>query len=467
MVTEEGVTRGGLCGLTVLCVEDEAELRQQVCAALVLEGGRVLAAEDAAAALELFDRERPDVVVSDIRMPGMDGLELTRQLRQRAPGLPVVLCTAFADVSSLVRAIELGVAGVVRKPFDLGQLLEAVERAGKPVLQARQIEAMSRERVDMAARQLGVGPAMKRLAEDAMRVAASGFNLLIQGETGVGKTRLASLVHGFSPRCAAPFIPLHLGAIPETLLEGELFGHERGAYTGAERRRPGLFQAAQGGTVFLDDVDTIPLAIQAKLLTVVETGSYMPLGGSSPIVADVRVVAASNVDLAAEVAAGRFRQDLFYRLGDIVLRIPPLRERPEDVPWLARLFADETAAELGKSPVPITDEALAALKAYPWPGNIRELKSTIRRAVLFCDGVVDAPLVRPVPSGKDGLEDRRAGAATEAPRSLLLSDLEALGVRRALGAAGGHQVRAAELLGVTEKTLRAMMKRHGIEPQAR
>ncbi len=457
----------GLSGLTVLCVEDEADLRRQICAAFVFEGGRVLEAENAAAALELFDRERPDVVVSDIRMPGMDGLELTVQLRQRAPGLPVILCTAYADVSSLVRAIELRVAGLVRKPFDLEELIEAVERAGKPVLQAREIEAMRSERVELAARQLGFGPAMRRLAEDAMRVAASSFNLLIQGETGVGKTRLAALIHGFSPRRAAPFISLHLAAIPETLLEGELFGHERGAYTGAEKRRPGLFPLAQGGTVFLDDVDTIPPSIQAKLLTVVETGSYSPLGSSTLYVADVRVIAATNLDLSTEVASGRFRRDLFYRLGDIVLRIPPLRERPEDVPGLATLFAYETAAELGKSPVPIADEALACLKACPWPGNIRELKSTIRRAVLFCDGVVDAPSIRRVLSTGDGLESPRASAVSELPPSLLLCDLEALGVRRALGVAAGHQARAAELLGVTEKTLRAMLKRHRIEPQTR
>ena len=414
-MTGDGVHGGGMSGggmsglsaLTLLYVEDEAALRQQVATYLGLRFGRVLTAANGVEALDLFEREKPDVVVSDIRMPGMDGLELTGKLRERAPTLPVVLCTAFADVSSLLEAIELGVNGVVRKPISLKGLLGAVTRAVEPVVQRREIEALRSERLDLVSRQLGVGSAMRRLAEEATRVAAS-------------------------------------------------------AYTGAERKRAGLFQTAQGGTLFLDDIDTTPPAIQAKLLTVVETGRFFPFGSSTPLHADVRVIAASNRDLAAEVAAGRFRQDLFYRLGDVVLTIPPLRERPEDVEWLADILLVETSAELGTPPVSITDEALAELKAAPWPGNVRELRSTLRRVILFSDGDVTAGAVRQVLAGDPAPKVPTQGSVPAPPESLLLSDLEAWGVRRALEASGGKRLKTAEALGVTYKTLRAMLDRYGI-----
>ena len=452
-----------LGALALLYVEDEPDLRAQVETYLALHFGRVLTAGDGAEALACFEREKPDVVLSDIRMPGMDGLELAERLRELAPGVPVVLCTAFADVPSLLRAIEIGVQGVVRKPIDLRELRGAVARAAEPILARREIAALRGERLDLVSRQLGVSPAMRRLAEDVTRVAASGFTVLIQGETGVGKTRLASLIHTLSPRHAGPFIPLHLGALPETLLEGELFGYERGAFTGAERRRPGLFQTAHGGTVFLDDVDTIPPSVQAKLLTVVETGRFFPLGSRTPLQADVRVVAASNLDLAAEVAAGRFRQDLSYRLRDVVLTIPPLRDRPEDIPWLVDRFLLETSVELKSAPVSMTEEALAELKAYPWRGNVRELRSTLRGAILFSDGAVGVDSIRHVLEGNPSHGAQPQASAPQPPDSLLLSDLEAWGVRRALEVSGGKRMNTAKLLGVTYNTLRAMLERYRIE----
>ena len=302
---------------------------------------------------------------------------------------------------------------------------------------------------------------MERLASEALRVAASEFRVLILGETGVGKTHLASFLHDLSPRREGPFLSLNAGALPETLLEGELFGWDRGAFTGADRRRPGLFQAANGGTLFLDDIDTVPLGIQAKLLDVVETGRFFPLGSSVPLQTDVRIVAASNRDLSREAAEGRFRMDLFYRLRDVVLTVPPLRERREDVPWLVERFLAEAAEDLGRPPFPVDEGAMELLAASPWPGNVRELRSALRRAVLFGDGAMTARVVRqlleeaPCP-GVEPPDGPRL------PGSFLLSDLEAWGVRRALAESGGKKTKAANLLGVTYKTLRAMIDRHGI-----
>ncbi len=314
---------------------------------------------------------------------------------------------------------------------------------------------------DFSSRRLGVSPSMERLASDALRVAASSFRVLILGETGVGKTHLASFLHDLSPRREGPFLSLNAGALPETLLEGELFGWDRGAFTGADRRRPGLLQTANGGTLFLADVDTVPLGIQAKLLGDVETGRFFPLGGRVPLQTDVRIVAASNRSLAWEAAEGRFRTDLLYRLQDVVLTVPPLRERPEDIAWLAERFVAEAAQDLGCPAASIDEDAMELLAASPWPGNIRELRSVLRRAILFGDGTVTAGLVRQVLGDAPGREAGPPGGAN-LPGSLLLSDLEAWGVRRALAESRGTRTRAADLLGVTCKTLRAMMDRHGI-----
>ena len=447
--------------LSVLYVEDEAKLREQVTQYLELYCGKVLPVGSGAEALELFARWQPDLVLTDLRLGAMDGLELTQRLRDLVPLLPVVLCTAFVEVDCLLRAIELGVSGVVRKPLVLKELLAVVTRAAQPALQRRELEKLQQERLHSTRQSLGTGPAALRLAEEVLRAASCDFNVLLLGETGVGKTRLAGMLHRISRRREGPFLSLHVGSLPESLLASELFGHERGAFTGADRRREGLFEAARGGTLLLDDIDTVPSSFQAKLLEVVETKTFLPIGGRDREQTDVRLLAASNQDLAAEVTAGRFRQDLYYRLCDLVLTIPPLRERSEDIPDLAHWILQETAGELGAPPVQLEEGALALLQTGGWPGNIRELRSVLRRAVLVSDGRISVAELQQVWGGEAPPSSVSTGTLAP-PASLRLVDLERWAVERGLQAAGGKRMKAAELLGVTYKTYRAMMERHGV-----
>lgn len=442
--------------LKVLYVEDDLDLHERVRIVLEMHFDRVLCAANGREGLEIFASERPDIVVSDIKMPLMDGLEMAERIRGIAADTPVILCTAFTETPHLLKAIRLGISAYVCKPLDCRQLVETITRTATPLLQGIELErAQQREHASLEYI-LGKSPAMGEVIHQVQQIAGTGYSIILQGETGVGKSHLASLIHGMSPRKNAPFIPVALGSIPEPLVESELFGHVRGAFTGAVRTRKGLFEAAHGGTLFLDDVDCAPPAIQAKLLRAVEEKHFYPVGSTAPVEVDTRIIAASNRDLLAETRESRFRKDLYYRLGDLVITIPPLRERVGDIPPLARTFLREAALELNRVPPHIPQDIEILFGRHPWPGNIRELKSAMKRAALFAGETFTAEALSRMFSVSD--HEGRTGNS----RFQTLDELEQQAVMGALDAANGNKTQAARLLDVEYRRFKRLLEKHGL-----
>lgn len=442
-------------GITVLYVEDEPDLRERVRIVLEMCFERVVTAINGQEGVAAFTRERPDIVVSDIMMPVMDGLEMARQIREAAPEVPLVLCTAFTETSYLLRAIELGVCGYVRKPLDCRQLVDAIIRSATPILQRIELEkARQREQIPLELL-LGNSPAMQQVIRQAQRIAETDFSVIIQGETGVGKSHLASLIHGLSRRRHAPFITVTVSALPETLVESQLFGHVKGAFTGAVATKKGLFEEAHGGTLFLDDVDCAPPAIQAKILHAVEQKRFIPVGGTKQVEVDTRIIAASNRDLLEEVRSGNFRQDLYYRLGDLVITMPPLRERSDDIAALADTFLRDISQELNRATPRLAPDAVLLLGRYPWPGNVRELKSVMKRAALFAGETVTAGDIADVMTAvRQGVTD------SAAVQLQTLEELKRNAVRQALAATDGKKMEAARLLDVDYSSFKRMLERY-------
>ncbi|MDD2542300.1 MAG: sigma-54 dependent transcriptional regulator, partial [Desulfuromonadaceae bacterium] len=371
-----------LKSLTILLVEDENDLRRETASFLELYCGKVIQAPNGREALALINAQKPDLIISDIRMPVMNGLELAACLKERSFDTPLIFCTAFTETSYLLKAIELGVAAFVRKPVDTDELLAVIRKASLPLLQRREIEGVSDELMASMRVQIGDTPAQRAIVEQTARVARTSFNVLLEGETGTGKSRLATIIHGLSPRRDARFVTVQMGALPLNLAESELFGHVKGAFTGADRNRAGLAEAADGGTIFLDDIESCPPELQGKLLRFVEEKKFTQVGSTVEKKVDVRIIAASNRNLKAEVQAGRFREDLYYRLADVTIPLPPLRETPDAIASLALKFLRETCEELGRNQVLLDDNARNLLINTSWPGNIRQLKSVMRRAAL-------------------------------------------------------------------------------------
>lgn len=442
--------------LSVLYVEDEPFLRERIRIVLDMHFDRVLSACNGQEGLDMFTRERPDIVVSDIQMPEMDGLEMVERIRMMAPDTPVIICTAFSETAYLLKAIELGVSAYVRKPLDCRQLVEIITRAATPLMQRIELERVRQREQASLEHVLGGSPAIQEVIRQVQHIAETDFSIILQGETGVGKSHLASLIHGMGPRTNAPFIPVPLGSIPESLVESELFGHVRGAFTGAVRTRRGLFEAANGGTLFLDDVDCAPPAIQAKLLRAVEDKRFYPVGSTVSVDVDIRIIAASNRDLLGETREGRFRGDFYYRLSDLVITIPPLRERSGDIPALARMFLREAALELNKTPPHIPEEVLMALRQHPWPGNVRELKSSMKRAALFAGETLTFECLSRILTVADSV------TTTSYQRPLTLDQMEQQAVRQALEATDGKKMEAARLLDVEYRRFKRMLEKYGL-----
>jgi len=443
--------------LKILYVEDEPKLRERISIVLRMKFERVFAAANGREGLELASRECPDIVVSDIKMPVMDGLEMTRHIRENAPETPVVLCTAFTETAYLLRAIELGVSAYVRKPLDCRHLVEIITRAAAPILQRIELEKARQNEYASLELLLGDSPAMQEVIRKARRIAGTDYSMIIQGETGVGKSHLAAIIHGLGPRKHGPFIPVTMSALPESLVESQLFGHVKGAFTDAGSTKKGLFEEADGGTLFLDDVDCAPPAIQAKILHAVEQKRFFPVGGTKPVEVDIRIIAASNRDLLDEVHKGTFREDLYYRLGDLVIVLPPLREREADISGLARMFLNEVSRELGRIPPRLTPEALFVLNRHPWPGNVRELKSVMKRVALFTGETLTAEDLSTVMTVV-----RNASAGSDMARLQTLDELKRQAVRQALGATGGKKMEAARLLGVDYSSFKRMLEKYHV-----
>ena len=454
--------------IKILVVDDEAEIRSLLAAVLQNKGYEVVTAEDGAAALQAVPRERPAVILMDLSMPRMNGMDALPEIKRLDAEVPVIICTAHADLATAVRAMKLGAYDYLTKPFDVELLILTLERAvERHRLHSRIEELKWQGQGSSLAERMGGSPAIAQVIQQVAQVAESNFTVLVQGETGTGKELVARGIHQQSPRRPAPFVAVDCGAIPETLVESELFGHERGAFTGAQARREGHFQLAKGGTLFLDEIGNVPLATQAKLLRALEQREVNPLGATRAVAVDTRIIAATNSELEESVKAGRFRADLYYRLSEFTIALPPLRSRREDIRHLSQRFLDEVSMELRRPVRRIADEAMQVLLHHDWPGNVRELRNVVRKAALLATDVVTPEHIpalsasAPAPSraaaeplGEDlSLREVAELAAGQAEREV---------IRHALESTKGNKSQAARLLRTDYTTLHAKMKRYGI-----
>jgi DNA-binding NtrC family response regulator len=447
----------------ILVVDDEANARNALAEILKEEGYSVDTAADGFKALARAEELGPELVLTDLKMPGMDGVKLLDKLREGTPDLPVVVMTAFGAVDTAVAAMRAGAADYLTKPLNTDELLLVVQRSLEAARLRREAAGL---RAELAERYrfeniIGAAPQMQQVFKTVAQVAPSRATILLSGESGTGKELVAAAIHQRSPRARGPFVKLHCAALAESLLESELFGHERGAFTGADRRREGRFEQANGGTLFLDEVGEIPLATQVKLLRVLQEHEFERVGGNQSLHVDVRLIAATNRDLKAMVGAGAFREDLFYRLNVINLRLPALRERASDIPALARHFLERYAAENGKPVTRITDLALGRLRAYPWPGNVRELENVIERAVVLAEGdAIDADHLPPDLAAAD-----RSSDVPVIPGSSM-EHIERYAITRTLEACGGSTARAAEMLGISVRKIQYKLHEYGSAPKS-
>jgi len=451
----------------ILVVEDRSGTRRMLEETLGDEGYRTVAVASGDEAVRRLKEESFDLVLTDLALPGKDGLQVLAASRESDPLAPVIVMTAYGTVENAVRAMKEGAYDFVIKPVDTDRLLLLVERAAeRRDLEARNRVYSSNETAPVI---VGESEATRRVLALSKKVAGSDAAVLLSGESGTGKELFARRIHTWSGRSAQPLVAINCAAIPRDLVEAELFGAEKGAYTGADRLRVGRFELADGGTLFFDEVGELPLAVQSKLLRVLEEKQVERIGGTRSIRVDVRLIAATNRDLEADVREERFREDLFYRLNVFPIRLPPLRERPEDIPRLADHFLDRFGREMGRERCRLTDEARRALTAYRWPGNVRELGNVLERAVILADGPsISADLV--VPS----LNDERievgvplpggdeAAGLHEAIRAVT-KRVEGEMIGRVLAECGGNKSEAARRLRISYRSLWAKVKEYGLE----
>ena len=444
-------------GRRVLFVDDDHALREVLKRELEDFGLDVSAFGEPLAALEHVARTPVDVALIDLRLPGLDGLELLQRLRAIDEALPVVMLTGHGAVREAVEAMRRGAHDFLTKPVSLEALERILTRAiaQRDLLQENRRLRRLTDTDEGEARILGDSEPIRALRELIERVAPSAASVLVLGESGTGKELVARAIHARSPRAARPFVVVHCGAIPENLIESELFGHERGAFTGADRRRTGLFEAAHGGTLFLDEIGELPLAVQPVLLRALQFGELRPVGGNRVLRVDVRVVAATHRDLLAEVEQKTFREDLYYRLSALVVDVPPLRARPGDVDQLARVFLERECAELGRS-ASLTPAALEALARLDWPGNVRELENAVTRLATLTSG----PAITPADVERLVTTRRRPAASAGTLPTLDIEELERLAVHAALEKHAGNKRAASAELGVSPKTLYSKLAKY-------
>ena len=445
--------------LSLLVVDDERAMRESLAAWLRKEGYQVDCAESGALALEMLARHPPDLMLVDIKMPGMDGLELLEKVRADYPAVQVVMITAYGSIKDAVEAMKQGARDYLLKPFDPEQLMVLVAKLAEHWA-LRQENQVLRERLreqelagwgDLVAGD----PAMLRALDLIREVAPTESPVLITGETGTGKEMAARALHAASARAYGPFVPLNCGAQTESLLESELFGHDKGAFTGAVSARRGRLEMADGGTLFLDEVGEISIKMQVDLLRVLEEKSFLRLGGSQPVTSDFRLVAATHRDLAALVREGVFRQDFYYRINVISIEIPPLRARPRDIGLLAAYFLERYARETGKPVQDMTPQALRLLEGYDWPGNVRELKNVMERAVVVAKGAsIDAEQLTFLRQ-----DQRPAGEA------MSLKEVERRHIRRVWQSQKGNVTRSAQVLGIDRRTLTRKLASLGLREE--
>ena len=460
---------------TILYVDDEPSVGLILEDTLTRAGHKALGAQNVVEALQVLSRETIDLIISDYRMPGLTGLEFLALLQREGYDIPLIMVTGYASIEHAVSAIKAGAIDYITKPIRTQQLELAVEQALEYVRLRRENETLRREVQEFRSEKAIVGEtaAVRRIQQTIAMVAPTRATVLLQGESGTGKELFARSIHDQSDRRARPFIKLNCAALPEGLIESALFGHERGAFTGAVKRVEGAFERANGGTLLLDEISEMKLELQAKLLRVLQEQEFERVGGTSPIRVDVRVVATTNRNLADYAAAGAFRQDLYYRLSVVPIEIPPLRDRPEDIPMLAWRFALRTAQDVGKEITGIAPDALQILQSFPWPGNVRELQHAVERAVILThdktlqahlfdqqrggsiQSLVQQVIQRATPTTLAALNIGPSHPANGIVLSTLnVDEAERALIKRALEMTGGNRTKTAELLGISVRTLR-------------
>jgi two-component system, NtrC family, response regulator AtoC len=470
----------------ILVADDERNLRRVLTAILERDGYSVVQASDGAEALDLLGGE-VDVVITDLKMPRVDGMEVLRQVTKREPGIPVIMITAFGTVDNAVASVKAGAFDYIEKPFDQDQIRQIVAKAVKQRAANRRapraVADHSEDGIEGRYGLVGSSPEMQQIYEIIETVSDTPSTVLITGESGTGKELVARALHETSSRSRAPFIKINCAAIPKTLMESELFGYEKGAFTGATNSKPGRFELADQGTLFLDEIGEIPVEMQVKLLRAIQESEFERVGGIKTIKVDVRLITATNRDLEHEVREGNFREDLYYRLNVVPLRIPPLRERSADIPQLVRHIIRKFNERLKKSVESISDQALAKLANHSWPGNIRELENVLERTILFCSTkrieVADLPAEfsqAAETTSHEGAGERASAGPADSGELLVSGESTSLKeivraettrverelIGKALDETGGNVTQAAKLLKISRKSLQMKMKEFGL-----
>jgi DNA-binding NtrC family response regulator len=449
----------------IMIVEDDAGLRDTLAQYLTRLGQNVTLARDGREALERLDEELPDLILTDINMPDVDGLTLLDEIKSRYPQIAVIMMTAFSSIDSAVEAMRHGAEDYLSKPLQLGDVQVRIERALKQraienKLRRLETQVRDRYRFDQI---VGRSAAMQRVFQIIERIAPTNTTVLISGRTGTGKELVARAIHYNSPRASGPFVDINCGALPDHLVEAELFGYQKGAFTGATETRKGLFEVADGGTLFLDEVQALKPELQAKLLRALQERTIRRVGGRENIEVDVRIIAATNQDIAEAVRRGEFREDLYYRLNVVHIYLPELRERREDIPLLIEHFLEKYARENNQQPRRFSNEAMRLLMSYDWPGNVRELQNAIEHALALSSGpmltIADLP---PHISGAVG----QMGASDALGQARTLEEVERRHILRVLEECGGNHTRAAEVLGIDRRTLYRKLDKYKISTAA-
>ena len=441
----------------LLIVDDEKVVRESYVKALEVYGFSSLEADSGSKGIELFESNPPSAVLLDLQLPDQNGLDILKTMKKINAQIPIIMITGYGDISVAVEAIKLGAYDFVPKSPELEKLVVVIKRAIESFELKKQVQELDSTLDNSFEWMLGKSKPMQKIIKQIKTVAQSNFSIIIEGDTGTGKTYIASVIHSLSQRANKPFVKVDIGAIPETLVESELFGYEKGAFTGADNKKKGFFLAANQGTLFIDELENMSPHIQVKLLQVAEDKKFYPVGSTILTETDVRIIAATNVDIKKSVRENKLREDLFYRLGEFLITIPPLKERVEDIHFLALKFLNELNNDLDKNIVEISDEALNILCQYSWPGNVRELKTVIKKAVLFTDDNI----IRP-----EHIEFLHQ--AKDEPISSTLSlkeitkNIEIQTIKQALKIVKGNKSRAAPLLDISYKTLLTKLKDYNL-----